>query len=305
VVLLGPTAAGKTPLSVRWGKALQAEVVSADSVQVYRGMDIGTAKPSPAVRGEVPHHLVDVVDPDDTFSAARFQGEADRAIQGICNRGRNVLVVGGTGLYLRALVRGLFPGPDDDPTVRERLHRRASREGGLALHAELAASDPAAASRIHPNDLLRVVRALEVFYRTGVPISLHQERHGFSEERYPVLYLGLEVDRRTLCRRIEARADQMMARGLLEEVAGLMARGYGSELPAMGALGYRHMAAHLRGEMTLERAVETLKRDTRRFARRQMTWFRSMAGVRWFAPEAQGAVLDEIRRFLDKTSHRP
>jgi tRNA dimethylallyltransferase len=268
-------------------------------------MDIGTAKPSRESRQRVPHHLVDVADPDERYSAARFQTEADRAIEEIQRRGKNVLVVAGTGLYLRALTRGLFRGPAEDPNLRERLRRDVDARGSEALHERLAEVDPGAARRIHPRDAFRIVRAMEVYLGTGVPISRHQENHGFARERYRTLHLGLHVERPVLCGRIDARVEEMMARGLLDEVRGLMARGYSLDLPSMGSLGYRHMGQHLTGEVTLEEAVLLMKRDTRRFARRQMTWFRSMEAVRWFEPFEGAAILRGIYEFLRESGQRP
>jgi tRNA dimethylallyltransferase len=298
VILVGPTAAGKTVLALRWAEALGAEVVSADSVQVYRHMDIGTAKPTREILERVPHHLIDVVDPDEPFSAARFVREADRAIAEIHSRGRQALVVAGTGLYVRALTRGLFPGRESDLELRERLRGRAATQGPQKLHETLRRVDPISAVRIHPNDSFRIVRALEVFYTTGEPISLHQSRHGFTQERYPSCVLGLSVEREELNQRIDLRVDDMMARGLVAEVEGLAARGYGWTIPAMRALGYRHVGMAIRGEMSMEDAVRLMKRDTRRYAKRQLTWFNAMGEVRWFRPEEKGKALEEAKRFL-------
>lgn len=298
VVLLGPTASGKTEISLRWATRLGFEIVSADSVQVYRYMDIGTAKPPLEIRSQIPHHLIDVADPDELYNAARFQEEADRAIRQIHERGRPILVVAGTGLYLRALTRGLFPDGGSDPALRESLQKRARREGVGALYQMLRQVDPEASRRIHPNDLFRIVRALEVFLLSGTPISRHHMGHAMGRERYRTMYLGLEREREELGRRIETRVDQMMAQGLLGEVRALMEKGYGPGLPSMAALGYRHMAAHLRGEMPLDEAIRMMKRDTKRFARRQMTWFRAMSEVAWFRPEQEEEVLEAVGRFL-------
>ena len=305
IVLLGPTAAGKTSLAIEWAEPLNAEVVSADSVQVYRYMDIGTAKPAREIRGRVPHHLVDVADPDEGFSAARFQIEADRAIRDIHSRGKTALVVAGTGLYVRALTRGLFDGHGGDREVRERLREEARTRGTESLHGRLAQVDPDAAARIHPNDLFRVIRAIEVYLGTGLPISRHHATHGFAEERYRALYLGLDVERSVLHERIDARVEEMMSRGLVPEVDGLIRRGYGLDLPSMRALGYRHVGMYLRGHVSLEEAVLLLKRDTHRYARRQMTWFRAMSEVRWFPGRDSGMVLKESQRFLGKTVEHP
>ncbi len=298
VVLLGPTASGKTELSLCWAQELGCEILSADSMQVYKYMDIGTAKPSRQVRERIPHHLIDVVEPDETYSAARFQKEADSAIEDASSRGKAVLVVAGTGLYLRALTRGLFPFTGRDPVLRERLQERARKEGPESLYQTLCRVDPEASQRIHPNDLFRITRALEVFFLSGTPISEHHRRHGLGQERYRTLYLGLERDREDLFQRIEKRVEQMAREGLLGEVRSLLDRGYSPQLPPMKALGYRHMIAHIKGEVSLQEAFKIMKQDTRRFARRQLAWFKAMEGIQWFSPKEQEMMLGKAKSFL-------
>lgn len=298
LVLLGPTASGKTEISLEWAGRLDGEILSADSMQVYRYMDIGTAKPDKQARQMIPHHLIDVADPDETYSAARFQREADLAISHAHERGKPVLVVAGTGLYLRALTRGLFPFTDKDPMLRRNLQQKALKEGVGALHKSLSQVDPEASRRIHPNDLFRIIRALEVFSLSGTPITEHHRRHALGQERYRTLYLGLERERSELFLRIEKRVDQMAAQGLLEEVRSLLNMGYSPELPSMKALGYRHMIAYIQGLVSLEKAFDIMKRDTKRFARRQLTWFKAMEGVCWFRPEDRDLMLEKIRKFL-------
>jgi tRNA dimethylallyltransferase len=280
LVLSGPTASGKTEAALALGRLFPLEIVSADSLQVYRGMDIGTAKPTLEERRAIPHHLIDAADPDEEYNAGRFVAEAEEAIAGIRGRGRLPLVVGGTGLYIRALLRGLDPLPGDR-AVRAHLARRWERDGSTSLHEELGRIDPAAAARIHPADRVRVLRALEVAEVTGIPISAQRTAWSGTGGRYRVLFLALSLDRVALYRRIDARVDGMIAGGLVGEVQGLLARGYGTELKSMRSLGYRHIAAHLRGEAPLSRAVAEMKRDTRRYAKRQLTWLSREPGVAW------------------------
>jgi len=280
-VIVGPTAAGKTALAVRLAEELGGEVLSADSQQVYRRFDVGTGKPTVEERRGVPHHLLDVTDPHERFSAARFVALADAAIAEIRGRGRRVVVAGGTGLYVRALLRGLFEAPPADPEIRER-HRKLWAQDPEALRDKLREVDPEAAARLHPRDLVRISRALEVFEQTGVPITELQRRHGFGGVRHPAVWVGLVPPRSTLRTRIDARIDDMLARGWLDEVRQLLADGCGEAAP-MGCLGYRHLRAHLAGGLDFDDAVRKTKRDTWRFARRQMTWFSTEAEIPWYS----------------------
>jgi len=278
-VILGPTAVGKTEVGLRVAERIGAEIISADSAAVYRGMDIGTAKPTPEERARVPVHLIDVVEPDEPFTAAKFRELALEAIREIQARGKRVLIVGGTGLYLRVLLHGFsLAPPPSDPELRQRLQQQAQEHGLQTLYERLQQVDPKAAARIHPNDAVRIVRALEVYEMTGRPISEWQRR---ADSELPALKFGLTMPRPLLYRRIEERVDQMMAQGFLQEVRNLLSKGYNKDLPALKGLGYRHLVAHLMGEMGLEEAVKRWKRDTRRFAKRQMTWFRREPGVLW------------------------
>jgi tRNA dimethylallyltransferase len=290
IVVVGPTAAGKSGLAVRLALEQGGEVVSADSQQVYRGFDLGTAKPTREEQRGVPHHLIDVADPTEAFSAARFVSLADEAVAAIRRRGRRVIVAGGTGLYVRALLRGLFDAPPPDAAIRAAHTRRWAADPD-ELRAELAATDPEAAARIHPRDFVRISRALEVREQTGLTISELQRRHAFAQVRHPAVLLGLAPPRDELRRRIEARVEAMLEAGWLEEVRGLCAAGHG-ESRAMGSLGYRHLRDHLaRPEaLPLAEAVRQIKRDTWRFARRQLNWFSSEPEIRWY-PAAAAAVL--------------
>jgi len=301
VLIVGPTASGKSSLAFHLARRFRGEIVSADSMQVYRKMDIGTAKPSPAERKAVPHHLIDIIDPDRDYSAALFREQAAAIIGRLHQNRIPIFVVGGTGLYLKALARGLFRAPASDPKLRQSLKERAAREGGAALHQELGELDPAAASRIHPGDIFRIVRALEVYFQTRRPISHFQAAHGFKDKPYELLKIGLARGREDLYRRIEKRVDQMMAVGWADEVRGLLDAGYSRSLKSMRSLGYRHLASYLQGERELAEAVERIKQETRRFAKRQLTWFRADEEIRWLqpGPEKESQIEALVKEFIE------
>jgi tRNA dimethylallyltransferase len=262
------------------------EVISADSRQVYRGMDVATGKPTFEERRAVAHHLIDVVNPDDRYQAARFRNDAAIAIDAIQNRGRLPVIVGGTGLYIRALLRGLDPAPPADPAFRQELASIAAREGRAALHARLAAQAPAVAQRLHPNDHVRVMRALEVA-RAGAAV-LEQARWRNRHGPYEVSYFGLTMDRRALASRLETRAAAFAAAGLLHEVQRLLAWGYHPELPALQSIGYREFVRVARGTMAADEAVRLMQRDTVRYAKRQWTWFAREPGIEWIDVDESG-----------------
>jgi tRNA dimethylallyltransferase len=301
VVIVGPTASGKSRLALDLAAATGGEVVSADSQQVYRGMDIGTGKVSVAERAAVPHHLIDVLDPDEEMTAARFVDLADAAIAAAAERGAPVVVAGGTGLYVRALLLGLFAGPAGDPALRARLADEAASIGGApALWQRLAALDPDGAARIERNDLRRIVRALEVLELTGAPMSEHQRRHDHRRvaPRYPALLVGLCPDERAeLYRRIDARVEQMMEAGLLEEVRALRAAGHGPALRSQAAIGYAELHRHLDGDLPLPEAIELAKRNSRRYARRQLSWYRGDEQVAWH-PDPSAVAIAGLERYL-------
>lgn len=297
LVIVGPTAAGKSALGVRLARELDGEVISADSMQVYRGFDIGTGKVTVAQREGVPHHLIDVVDPDDRYSAARFVEQAEPLISELAARGRQAVVVGGTGLYVRALLHGLFPTPEVDPELRARLQRQREQDGVEALHRRLVEVDPESAAAVDPQDFVRIARALEIYQQTGQTASALRQQHAFRAWRHPALLLGLRLAPERLRERIEARVDAMLEAGWLEEVTRLCQAGYARSHP-MGALGYRQLAAHLRGELSYEDAVRLTKRDTRRFARRQRNWFSQEDGVIWFDEPYSAIDASELRRQL-------
>jgi len=292
--IVGPTGAGKSALAMEVATRLGAEIVNADSRLFYRGLDIGTAKPGRAERARVAHHLIDICAPDETLDAARFAAFAGQAIDQIVRRGAVPLIVGGSGLYLRALQCGLCPGPGASPETRERLRRAAAERGLPELHRELARVDPAAAGRIGPRDLPRIVRALEVFALTGEALSERQRRHGFAERRYDSITVGLAPERAELYARIDARFDAMLAAGLVDEVRGLIEAGYAPDRPPLSTIGYREIAAYLRGESTLDEAAEWARRETRHLAKRQLTWFRRDPGIIWLKgahPAEQAAAI--------------
>ena len=298
VIVLGPTAVGKSRAAVDLALRFGGEVISGDSIQVYRGFDIGADKPGPEARRGVPHHLIDIVGPEVQYTAADFVRDALAAAGDIAARGRLPIVAGGTGLYLKALLDGLFPGPGRDPALREALEAEARERGLEALFSRLEAADPEYARRIRGRDRVRIIRALEVLMTTGRPLSEH-----FRETRSPVagrklVRIGLTLDRGTLCRRIEDRVDRMFARGLVEEVRGLLARGVPASAPPFRALGYRHVIRHLAGEIALEEAAALTKIETRQYAKRQMTWFRKMPGVDWFSPDDRPALEEHLQKRL-------
>lgn len=280
--LVGPTASGKTAVALEIARRMPVEVISLDSMSVYRGMDIGTAKPTPGERAQVPHHLIDVAEPTEPFSVGKYLLMAKGVAAELDSRGKRVLFVGGAPLYLKALVSGLFDGPSADPAFRSELERRAQSEGTLALHEELRAVDPEAAGKIHPNDLKRIVRALEVFHKTGKPLSRQQTQWPQDVVGQELRIAGLAWDRAELYRRIEQRVDRMFAAGLVEEVRGLLARHGRLGREASQALGYREVLAYLEAGTDLTETVSLVKRNTRRMAKRQLTWFRSFEQIRWF-----------------------
>ncbi|MCB0162905.1 MAG: tRNA (adenosine(37)-N6)-dimethylallyltransferase MiaA [Anaerolineae bacterium] len=281
LVIVGPTAVGKTALSLRLARDIDLEIVSADSRQIYRGLDIGTAKATPEEQALVPHHLIDVVDPDQIMSAADFQQRAYTAIEALHERNCLPVLVGGTGQWVQAVVEGwTIPRVPPDPELRVKLEALAETEGGRALYDRLVDVDPAAAEKIHPNNVRRVIRALEVYEKTGVPISEHQAKRG---QRFRTFQIGLTMSRERLYERIDQRIDQMMAAGLLDEVRRLMKAGYGLHLPAMSGLGYRQIGQFLTGEVSLDEAVALIKKETRRFVRQQFNWFRlDDERIHWF-----------------------
>jgi tRNA dimethylallyltransferase len=281
VAIVGPTGSGKSALALRLAREEQGEIVSCDSLQVYRGLDIGSAKATPAERALVPHHLLDVVEPDEDFSAAEYARRARAALAEITARGRLPIVAGGTGLYLKALLQGLFEGPSRDQPLRERLTRVAERFGDVRLHRLLARVDPETAARVPPRDRVRVVRALEVYRATGRPLGAHHRTGAEPLRGFSTFVVGLSPDRAELRRRIELRTRAMFEQGLLREVADLLEAGHPPDLRPLKAIGYRQAVEVVRGRTGRDAAERDIVTETLRFAKRQMTWFRHQADVEW------------------------
>lgn len=302
VVVAGPTGAGKSALALRLARRFDGEIVNADSMQVYRLLDIGTAKPTAAERAAVVHHLVDVAEPGEQFNAGRFAALARAAIADIHARGRRAFVVGGTGLYLRALLEGLLSGPAGDRDARAELEAElalAEEEGDPErLHHRLRALDPEEAARIHPRDRKRTIRALELQRASGRRPSELRREHGFAERPYERLFLVVDPGREALAERIDRRCEAMLAAGLLQEVRRLREQGHGPELPSMQAIGYRHMQPVIDGLDTLTHVLEQMQHDTRQFARRQRTWFRGVPDAVWVQPDDWDGIEARVAAFL-------
>jgi len=298
VVILGPTAVGKSRVAVQVAKHFGTEVLTADSRQVYRGMNLGTDKPSADDRQGVPHCLIDLANPNEAFNAGSYRRAALVEIERLYTATQLPLVVGGTGLYIRALVHGLCPAPQADPSLRAELQKLSEEQGRDRLYAELVKADPDAAARVHPNDESKIIRALEVQRLTGVPISAAHRQHGFHEAPFTALLIGLQRSTEALYRRIEERIDWQLAHGMVKETQALLDRGYDRQLGAMKGLGYRHVAAHMAGECDEMEMVRLFKRDTRRFAKRQMTWFRKEPGIHWMSIEQDEMPEQTTRRVV-------
>ncbi|KFD42076.1 tRNA delta(2)-isopentenylpyrophosphate transferase [Peptococcaceae bacterium SCADC1_2_3] len=284
IVITGPTATGKSALGVEVAKQLGGEIISADSILIYRSMNIGTAKPTLEERQGIPHYMIDLVDPDEKYSVALYQSQATKCIEDIIERGKIPLLVGGTGLYIRALTEQYsFPGTENNHEFRQSLVRQAQKYGQEALHARLAQIDPVTATRLHPNDLKRVIRALEVYYLTGKPFSYFQKSG--QKCKYNLIMYGINMERQLLYRKIEERVDKMIRLGLVEEVQNLLNKGYDIGLTSLQGLGYKEIITYLKGENTLAEAIYLLKRNTRRFAKRQLTWFKKDQRILWLKVE--------------------
>jgi tRNA dimethylallyltransferase len=300
IVLTGPTGVGKTELALQQAAAFGGEIISADAMQVYRFMDIGTAKPTIEQRSLVKHHLLDVADPDEPFNAALFIKQAQPVIEELHQQRKSIFIVGGTGLYIKALLGGLFAGPQANEPLRASYRAALSAHGSAYLYEKLKRKDEQAAQRINPHDAVRIIRALEVFEISGQSIVEQQRQHHFGQRRYDYLKIGLMMERQSLFDRIGQRTDQMMTSGLVEEVRHLLALGYAASLKPMQSLGYRHVARYLDGLHDLSTTVQAIKRDTRRYAKRQMTWFGSDREMIWFRPDDRDAIAKTVASFLAK-----
>jgi tRNA dimethylallyltransferase len=299
VIVLGPTAVGKSELALELAPQIDGEIVNADSQQVYRYMDIGTGKPSEAERKNVKHHLIDVVNPDEEFNAALYRRLATEAIDRIQRGGKTAVVCGGTGLYLKALTHGLFTGPGQDPQIRRTLEAEINNTGLAGVYQRLVKIDGTVTSTIHPNDRQRIIRALEIYESTGKPLSEWQKEHAFHEEPFEVCKIGLLRERTELYDHINRRAERMIEEGLLEEVRGLVARGFALDLKPLRSVGYRQMGAVIQGMMEQAEALAEMKQETRHLAKRQLTWFRRDDGIRWYHPEKQkDEIFQAISEFL-------
>ena len=301
LAIVGPTATGKSALGMALAERLGGEILNADALQVYRGFDIGTAKPGAEERARVPHHLIDILEPHEPYSAGEFARRARETIAEIEGRGRLPIVVGGSGLYLRALFQGISPLPPGDPEVRQRLRERLTEEGLPALVQELWRLDPPTAARLKPGDTQRVLRALEVALVAGRPLSAFLTEQPFGAQRIAAINVGLTVPRSILYDQIAGRVARMVEGGWVEEVAGLLRQGLSPDLPAFQAIGYRQLVRHLRGDGSLDEAIGETVKATRRFAKRQETWFRKESDVTWFSAQE---LEERIPRVIEHVKHR-
>ncbi len=300
LVLIGPTAIGKTELSLELAERLNCEIISVDSMQVYRYMDIGTAKIPLQERRSIPHHLIDIINPDEHYDAVQFAGDCLQKIKEIHSRTAVPLITGGTGLYLRSLKEGFFSNAPSDPQIRNALLVRLGNEGVNSLYEQLATCDRISADKIHMNDTSRVIRALEVYLSTGIPLSIHQRNQSPPAAVFKnMLTIGLTCERTTLYERINQRSIKILEDGLEREVKALLDRGYSPELKSMQSIGYRHMVRYLSGSWSTEELITNLARDTRRYAKRQYTWFNRDASIEWFSRNESARVFSFADSWLN------
>jgi tRNA dimethylallyltransferase len=300
IAIVGPTGAGKTEMVIKLAREWNGEVISADSMQVYRMMDIGTAKPTAEERSAVKHHLIDVVNPDEQFNAAMFIGMAGGIIATLHVEKKPIFIVGGTGLYIKTLLGGLFRGPGADAGIRKFYRGELDRHGKEYLYGKLKEKDGLAAARIDANDVVRIIRALEVLELSGESIVGKQTTHGFGDNRYECFKIGLMIDRDHLYARIDDRTDEMIRIGFADEVKNLLEKGYHENLKPMQSLGYRHMVNYIKGAYPLDEAIRMMKRDTRHYSKRQMTWFGADTDIKWISPLEMDNARMQIESFLSR-----
>jgi tRNA dimethylallyltransferase len=298
IIICGPTGVGKTTVAIDLAQHLEGQIIGADSMQIYKFMDIGTAKPTTQERARVVHHMVDFVQPDKPFDAAQYAEMAREKIIELDRQGITPIVVGGTGLYIKALLHGLFDDRVSDPQIRRRLKSEAGDHGIRSLYDRLSSLDPDTAERLHPNDSYRILRALEVIEATGQAISRHHLKHGFFDRPFESLKIGLNLDRAILYERINRRVDVMISAGFLDEVKSLLARGYAANLKPMQSIGYRHMVDYIEGRLSWAECIQTLKRDHRRYAKRQLTWFRADPEIIWKEPRQVEELKLRVENFM-------
>ena len=298
IVICGSTGIGKTSVAIKMAKLFSGEIISADSMQIYRYMNIGTAKPTIAEQTALLHHMIDIIDPDEKFDAADFAAQARSIIAELCKRNILPFVAGGTGFYIKALLHGLFRARPADQKILNRLKDEAIKFGSPAFHSRLEQIDPDAAHKIHPNDTFRIMRALETFESTGKRISDYQKEHNFGENLFDVLKIGLAVDRKLLYERINKRVDIMLKAGFVNEVKELLDKGYHENLKSMQSIGYRHIVEFIKGQNSWEETVRLFKRDTRRYAKRQLTWFNADPEIIWIDPAEINKATILIEKFI-------
>lgn len=305
IAIVGPTASGKSRLAVELAEELDTEIISADSRLIYKGMDIGTAKPPEEDLKRVKHHLIDLVFPDQSFSVGEYKRKVDEILsgEGALNLPPPVIIAGGTGLYVKSILYGLWDGPSADLELRHSFTLREEKSKG-ALFRELAEVDPVSSARIHPNDCSKIIRALEVFHLTGKPLSSFHSVHRFQDQIRPFLMIGLKTERRELYRRIEKRVDEMIQEGWIEEVESLLKNGYHEKLPSMLSLGYSTLCAYLKGKSSLDDAVQIIKQETRNYAKRQMTWFNRDANIDWVEWDGSRGLIKELKNKIERFSRK-
>ncbi len=300
VVICGPTGIGKTSVAIKTAKIFNGEIISADSMQIYRHMDIGTAKPTFDEQAQAVHHIINILEPDEPFNAAKFAAKARDIITALHRKRYLPFIVGGTGLYIKALAHGLFHSEPEDPNVRNRLKAMEEDMGKGYLHTRLTSIDSETAGKLHPNDTFRIIRALEIHELTGITISEFHQKHNFSDLPYISLKIGLHMDRQLLYERINQRVDEMVKEGILDEVKGLLEKGYSPELKSMQSIGYRHMVDFIKGNVAWADTIRILKRDTRRYAKRQLTWFKADPEIVWTEPEDLKKIKGLVEEFLQR-----